>query len=151
MADLKKKNFWISRFFTPKMGKNLVLGALLPGAKRGCAPTAPAKIFWSVHPNISRNNISKIQYKVFPYFWENSIFPFWTFFPRFIYVLTPPSGCVCCSGNLFLVKSDRGQPKLSFDTPNIDIRWLLHHEKAWYILICSITSCKVMKYQVEAM
>ena len=40
-----KKKFWISIFFAPKTAKNLVLGALIPGAEWACAPTAPAQIF----------------------------------------------------------------------------------------------------------
>ena len=86
MADLKKKFFWISGFFTPKMGKNLVLGALLPGAKRGCAPTAPAKIFWSVMQNIPRNNISKIWEVFFPQF---SVKPFSLFSSFYTCVYRP--------------------------------------------------------------
>ena len=69
-----RKNFWISEFFTPKMGKNLILSAHVQEAKRACARCCPAEIFWWVMQNYPMFNIFKIWIVDFPYFGEIPVF-----------------------------------------------------------------------------
>ena len=147
----RKKNFGFRDFSPRKWTKTSFWGSCCRGPKGGVPPLPPPKFFGQYTQISQGTTYPKSSIRFFRIFEKIQFFHFGPFFLVLYMYLPPPSGCLCCSGNLFLVKSDRGQPKLSFDTPNIDIRWLLHHEKAWYILICSITSCKVMKYQVEAM
>ena len=97
MLIWRKKKFWFSEFFTPKMGKNVILSASTPGAKRACARCCPIKIFWSVKPHSSINNISKIQDGVFPYFRENWILVISTKTYVSVYVVLQMSLCYVCS------------------------------------------------------
>ena len=97
MLIWRKKNFWFSEFFTPKMGKNVFFRASTPKAKRACARCCLIKNFWSVKPHSSINNISKIQDRVFPYFRENWILVISTKTYILVYVGLQMSLCYVCS------------------------------------------------------
>ena len=137
----EKKILNFGFFLPPKWAKTSFWGPCCRGAKQGVPPLAPPKFFWSVHQNSSRNNISKIWEVIFPQFCVN---PFSLFSSFYTCVYCPLVAVFVVLKNKFWETFDRGQPKFSFDTPNTDIRWLLDHGKVWYLLICSITSCKVI-------
>ena len=64
--------FYFRNFSSPKMGKNVFFRAFTPRAKRNFARCFPTKIFWSVMPHRSMNNIFEIQDFLLPYRRENS-------------------------------------------------------------------------------
>ena len=72
---LRRKNFWISKMFTPKMADKLKIMSM---PKNPCARCCPMLIFWWVKQNYPRKNILKIEDWLFCFFREKRIFLFFT-------------------------------------------------------------------------